>query len=110
MPLMWRATAESKGVIHVNEMERLLRVRTRVVIYDTAAPAVVIKSHVFDTTYKIPWFIGMSMAEIRDAIVEDGIQGVASLRAIATGMLDDWIDSAVFRALPLPYNFEPLGS
>ena len=63
MALAWRATVQSKGVIHESETLRLLRVRTSVEIYDTGDPGVVIKAHAFETKYQIPWIIGMSMAD-----------------------------------------------
>jgi hypothetical protein len=103
----WRATVDSKGVVHESPTVRLIRVRTHVEIYDDAAPTTVIKGHSFETKYPIDALTGMTMIEVRDAIVENGTAGVPSLRSIAEGMLVDWTNSSTIRSIPLPFDFSP---
>jgi hypothetical protein len=107
MALTWRGSVLSKGVVHESPTTRLLRIRTLVEIYDDLDPSIVVKAHSFETKYALDLFDLMTMVEIRDAIVEDGIGGVPSLRSIAEGILQDWIDSATIRSIVLPFNFNP---
>ena len=107
MAVTWRASVNSKGVIHTSPTERLLRVRSSVEIYDGGDPGTVLKAHGFETKYELYLFDAMTAIQIRDAIVENGIGGVPSIRSICIGITQDWIDSAVIRSISLPYAFGP---
>lgn len=57
--------------------------------------------------YPVEAFAGLTPAEIRQMIVNDGVGGFPSLRTMAQTILSEWNQMATLRSLPLPYTFTP---
>jgi len=58
-------------------------------------------------TYPVEAFEGMTLAQFRDAVLDDGVGGQPPLRNVGAAILVDWQLAEVLRGLPLPYRFEP---